>query len=153
MQKRLNIKAVQALNSVVITTADKYTEDQYFEGSNLIDTSKKIDTVKDYQTVVSVGPLVRTIKPGDLVMINPSRYARLKHEKGSLKDGIIKDNPVVRYEMPFITLDHKTYLKLVDNDIEFIITDHEYEEVEEPKQSIIIPGNTNLIVPDGNIIV
>lgn len=140
---KLNIKAIKPLNNQVITTAYEYEDD--VKVGNLLDVKHTKGTLKEYQRVVEVGPMVRSIEKGNLVMVNPKRYAKFKHQKGSLKDGVISDNPVIAYEFPIIELDHVPHLLLSDQDIDFVITDSE----EEPDA----PTNSNLIVPSNKVII
>ena len=140
---KLNIKAIKPLNNQVVTTAYEYEDDA--KVGNLLDVKHTKGTLKEYQRVIAVGPMVRSISEGDLVMVNPKRFAKFKHQKGSLKDGVISDNPVIAYEFPIIELDHISHLLLSDQDIDFVITDSE----EEPDA----PTSSNLIVPDNNIII
>lgn len=139
----LNIKKVRPLFTKIVTTCERYEEDQ--KTGVLIDTRKQAGAVKEYQTVVAVGSNPAGIKVGDVVMINPMRYAVMKHENGSLKDGVIKDNPVVGYQLPVIELNGVPHLLLETADIEYII--EEYEEntptVEEKaaKAGLYTPGS------------
>lgn len=139
----INIKKVRPLFTKIVTTCEKYTEDQ--KTGSLIDTRKQAGAVREYQTVVAVGSNPAGIKVGDVVMINPMRYAVMKHENGSLKDGVIKDNPVVGYQLPVIELNGVPHLLLETADIEYII--EEYEEntptVEEKaaKAGLYTPGS------------
>lgn len=139
----LNIKKIKPLNSYVVLTADKYEKSQTIGGSSILDTHKMEGALKEYQTVVAVGNLVRNIKEGDVVSINPKRYAVMKHQEGSLKDGVITDNPVIRYNFPTIMLDHEEYLLLQDNDINYVILESEEEPDEEP---VLIVPNNDIIV-------
>ena len=139
----LNIKKIRPMFNQVITTMEKYSDEELKTGS-IIDVHKVNNPIKEYQKVVAVGPMVRNIEVGDMVMINPKRYGKVLHKEGSLKDGIIKDNPVVSYNFNVIELDHTPFLLLLDQDIDFIID--EYEEEESAPQS-------DIIVPDNNIIV
>ena len=116
----------------LVATKENYTEKDVMQGGLI---SKAVGSLKEYQRVIAVGPMVRNVNVGDLVCINPKRYARHKHQAGSLKDGVITDNPVVAYEFNVIELDHQPYLLLTDQDIDFVI--EEYEE-EDPK-TIIVP--------------
>ena len=125
----------------VICTMEKYSDDDIKTGS-IIDVHKVNNPIKEYQKVVCVGPMVRTIKEGDLVMVNPRRYAKMKHQEGSLKDGIVSDNPVISYNFNVIKLDNVDYLLLTDQDIDFII--EEYEE-EKPQSDLIIPKNDIIV--------
>lgn len=139
----LRIKKVKPLFNMIITTMDLYEEDQLVNG--IIDATKQSGTLKEYQRVIAVGDTVRNIKEGDLVNINPKRYAQVKHKKGSLNDGIVQDNPVVSYNFNMIEVDGKQLLVLYDQDINFIIEDS--EEVEDPTPSALIHPNNNIIIP------
>lgn len=136
----LKVKKIKPLFTSLITTMDKYEQDKITDGG-LIDTSKQQGTLKEYQTVLAVGDSVRNIKVGDLVCVNPARFAVRKHEKGSMRDGIITDNPVVGYNFDIVEMDGKNCLLLQDRDIEFIIED--FEEVPDTIPSPLIqPDNT-----------
>ena len=105
--------------------------------------NKTAGTLKEYQVVLAVGSAVRDIKAGDIVCINPSRYAVKKFEDGSMKDGVISTNPVVSYKFPIIEIDKKECLLLQDRDIDFVI--EEYEE-EEPQSDIIVNANPPILI-------
>ena len=136
------LKKVKPLFNMLITTMNTYEEDQMRGG--IIDSSKQKGTLKEYQTVLSVGDSVRNIKVGDVVSINPKRYAQYKHKPGSLKDGVIEDNIVVGYNFNTLEVDGKSVLVLYDQDINFIV--EEFEEVESPAPT------SPLILPDNKII-
>lgn len=139
----IRIKRIKPLFTSVVTTMDRYTEDVTLE-SGLIDTTKQQGGIKEYQTVVAVGGSVRDIKVGDLVCINPIRYAVKKHQEGSLKDGVITDNPVIRFDFPTIEMNGKQYLYLQDRDIDFVI--EEFEEISElSPQPLILPEEKKII--------
>ena len=123
----IKIKKIKPLFNRVVTTAVTYKEDGVNDG--IVDASKSEGAIMEYQTVVSVGKMVTCVKPGDLVVINPTRYAVMKHKEGSLKDGVITDNPVLGYNFPLIELDGKPHLFIYDSDIDYIIK--EVEEVED----------------------
>lgn len=135
----LNIKKIKPMANYLVTTKDEYTKEDLNKGGLIV---KVEGTLKEYQKVVAVGPLVRGIQVGDLVCINPKRYAKYKHNPGSLKDGVITDNPVVSYNFNVIELDHVSHLLLTDQDIDFVI-----EEWEEEKKA------SNIIIPEKKIIV
>ena len=130
----LNIKKIRPVANYLVTTKDEYTEEDVRTGGLII---KMVGSLKEYQKVVAVGPMVRGIKVGDLVCINPKRYAKYKHQPGSLKDGVVTDNPVVAYNFNVIELDHVPHLLLTDQDIDFIIEDSEEEEVKD--NPVIVP--------------
>jgi hypothetical protein len=137
----LNIIKIRPMANYLVTTKDEYTEDDVKKGGLMI---KTVGSLKEYQKVVAVGPMVRGIQVGDLVCINPKRYAQYKHKPGQLKDGVITDNPVVSYHFNVIELDHISHLLLTDQDIDFVI--EEWNDEKEPEKS-------NIIIPERKIIV
>lgn len=136
----LKLKKIKPMFNNILTTMEKYEEDVISMGI----ITKKQGGLKEYQKVVEVGSSVRDVKEGDLVCINPKRFAVRKHQDGSLKDGVITDNPVTTYNFDVIELDGVQYLLLQDRDIDFIIT--ESEEVPEPVTSEIIKPSNKVIV-------
>ena len=130
--------------TALITTMDKYEENVRTSGG-LLDVTKQQGGLKEYQTVLAIGSSVRDIKVGDLVCVNPARFAVKQHQAGTLKDGVVTDNPVVKYNFDVIEMDGKQCLLLQDRDIDFII--EEYEEVPDPTPSPLIkPEEKKLIV-------
>ena len=121
------IKKVKPMFNGLITTMNKYEQDVKVKGTDLIDSSKS-NAVKEYQTVVAVGPMVRGIEVGDTVFINPNRYAVMKHKAGSLQDGVIKDNPVIGYNFDIVEIDGVNHLYLQDSDIKFVAEIEEFNE-------------------------
>lgn len=140
----LRINKVKPMFTSIVTTMEVYDQDIISNG--LIDGNKRQGMLKEYQTVLAVGSSVRDIKEGDLVCINPSRFAVRKHEAGSLKNNVITDNPVVTYNFDVIEIGGRQCLLLQDRDINFII--EEYEEVPEvvTTSPLIKPEEKKLIV-------
>lgn len=138
MQIRRPIK-IQPLFSKVVTTMDMYEDNVIKNG--IIQKTK--GNLKEYQTVVSVGDMVRSIKPGDIVAINLKNYAKMKHNPNSIKPDVIGDNPVVEYNPPIIVIDNKPHLMLDDRDIDYIVVESEMEEAEVP--TIVQPGKPSII--------
>lgn len=133
----LKAKKIKPLFTALITTMDTYTEDSVDINGLITDLNKRQGGLKEYQRVLAVGGSVREIKVGDLVCVNPTRFAIKKHQEGSLKDGIVTDNPTIKYNFDVVEMDGKQCLLLQDRDIDFII--EEFEEV---------PDNTSLIKPE-----
>lgn len=139
----LKIKKIKPLFNTLVTTMNKYEEDVTTNGL-LLDMKQRSGEIKEYQTVVAVGDTVRSIKVGDVVVINPKRFAIKKHQNGSLKDGVITDNPVVEYQFDVLEMEGEQYLYLQDIDINYIIED--YEEIEETPSSFILPEEKKIHV-------
>lgn len=131
----LKINKIKPLFTALITTMDRYEQDNITEGG-LIDTKKQQGTLKEYQKVLAIGDAVRGIKVGDLVCVNPARFAVRKHDKGSMRDGVITDNPVVTYNFDVVEMGGNQCLLLQDRDIEYVIED--YEEVPDSEPSPLI---------------
>lgn len=139
----LKVKKIKPMFTSLITTMDKYEQDVKIGG--LIDTSRQQGRLKEYQKVLAVGSSVRDIKVGNIVCVNPTRFAVRKHQAGSLKDGVVTDNPVTTYNFDVVEMDGKQCLLLQDRDIDFII--EEWEEIPDPTPSPIIqPEKKKLIV-------
>lgn len=122
----INIKKIKPMFNRVLTTCELYEAPVTTDG--IIDSSKEEGGIREYQKVVAVGPSVRSVKPGDLVVINPTRYQVMKHQDGSLKDGVITDNPVIGYNFPILPINNIPYLYIYDSDIDFVIK--EWEEID-----------------------
>jgi co-chaperonin GroES (HSP10) len=125
------IRKLRPMFTNIVTTMNTY-EDDTTTAAGIIDTRKQKGALKEYQTVIAVGNSVRDINPGDVVCINPIRYAQYKHDKNSLKD-LATDNPVVGYNFNVVEIDGKQCLLLHDQDIRYVI--EEYEEVPDPVPS------------------
>lgn len=139
----LKVKKIKPMFTSLITTMDKYEQDVKI--GSLIDTSKQQGGLKEYQKVLAVGSSVRDIKVGDIVCVNPTRFAVRKHQAGTLKDGIVTDNPVTTYNFDVVEMDGKQCLLLQDRDIDFII--EKWEDIPDPTSSSIIkPEEKKIIV-------
>ena len=125
------IKAIKPCFNGILVTCNKYPADYSVGG--IIDSSKA-NSVKEYQTVVAVGPMVRGIEVGDVVFINPKRYAVKKHREGTLKDGVITDNPIIGYNFTVIEIEDKPHLYIQDGDIDYVAIGEEIEE-----SSLVLP--------------
>lgn len=121
----LKINKIKPMANRVLTTCELYNEVVTADG--IIDSSKEEGSIREYQTVVAIGPTVRDVKVGDVVVINPTRYQIMKHREGSLKDGVITDNPVMGYNFPIMDINGKPHLYIFDSDVDFVMED--FEEV------------------------
>lgn len=117
------IKKIKPLYTRIVTTMDMYVEDQTTPGG-ILDVTKLKHGIKEYQKVISVGTSVRNIKEGDLVCINPDRYAVRKFSENSIKNDIM-ENQVTRYNFNVVKLEDKEYLLLDEADVEFIVEDYD----------------------------
>lgn len=138
----MKVKAIQPIFDNVLTTLDVYEDDVYEDGIII----KYKGNPKWEQKVIKAGPNT-PFKEGMIVHINPIRYAKMKHKEGTLKDGVISDNPIIEYKLPIIEIGNDLGLLLQSNDIDYIITDYEMVKVEKPKNNkLILPGKKKIIV-------
>lgn len=122
----MKIKKIKPLFTAIVTTANKYEE--FTTQSGIIVASKKKGDLKPYQTVIAVGDSVRNIKPGDVVSINFTRYARPVQvpDANSIKNNIQGYHAELEYHFNILDIDGKECLFLQNNDIDFVI--EEFEE-------------------------
>lgn len=132
----IKLKKVTPMFNKIITTAE-FTEE--LTDSGIITNTKK--SVDEFQTVIAVGDSVRSIKVGDVVCVDPNRYAVRKYKKDSAKADMEEyANTIIDYEIPLIILDGVKHLMIMDSDVLFIVDD--YEKIE-PKQII---DNTKVLI-------
>lgn len=146
---KINIHKIVPTFTTVLVTSYKYKTDPTNTSGLVTDTNKLAGSLKDFQFVVAVGPMVRNCKPGDLVQINPSRYAVVKQAKDN---SISKDiegyhAKIVDYNFKGVKIDGEQYILLQDNDIEFVIEDYTEEEVVQKQESKIEVVKQNIILP------
>lgn len=136
----LHVTKIKPLFDHLLITADKFEKDMIHSGVIL---ANKGD-LKLWQTVVAVGSVVRDIKVGDKVMINPNDFAVKKYNKNSVQNDL-DNNPVLTYNFPFETIDDekgepKDYLYISDRNVKYVFEGIEKDE------SLILPGKPKLIV-------
>jgi co-chaperonin GroES (HSP10) len=139
----LHIKEIKPLLTNILTTGNKYEKD---EKQNGLIIAKKGD-LKLYQEVMAVGSMVRDIKVGDKVMINPKQYAVKKYDPNSVKEDMGM-NSTIGYNMPWVTIDDaegnpQECLMLIDRDIEFVFNG---EETDEEQSSLILPRENKVLL-------
>ena len=120
----MKIKKIKLMYTRILTTMDTYVESDVTSASGIIDASKLKKGVKEYQKVLAVGTDVRNIHVGDMVCINPDRYAVRKFSKNSVKNDIM-ENYITGYNFNVMNYDGQDCLMLDEQDVEFIIEDYE----------------------------
>lgn len=93
--EELKLKKIQVRNNSILTTADRY-EDMSLDldkKSKILSLNETGKAHKLVQRVINVGPMVRDIKEGDIVFLNPLHYLKreLVEQKNSL-DADIREN-------------------------------------------------------------
>lgn len=136
----LHVTKIKPLFDHLLITADRFDKDMIHNG---VIVAGKGD-LKLWQTVVAVGSVVRDIKVGDKVMINPNDFAVKKYNKNSVQNDL-DNNPVLTYNFPFETVDDekgnlKDYLYISDKNVKYV-----FEGIEKD-DSLILPGKPKLII-------
>lgn len=132
--KDLKIKKLKPQFTTVITTLDVY-EDNLIEDGIVVAPK---GALKLYQRVVAVGPNVRELKEGDLVLLNLQNYLKRKWKENSVKEDMENMEESFVYDFPKIIIDGKLYAKLQDRDIDGIIEDYEEVEIIESESDSLI---------------
>jgi threonine dehydrogenase-like Zn-dependent dehydrogenase len=115
---------------------NRVTEDVKTE-SGIIDPTKSLVGIDEFQKVIAVGPNVRDIKVGDLVSINPTRFGKRVHKEGSIQQATVNDNPVTEYIFPTIMVNGQECLFLQDRDINYVVDS--WQVIEDKKTIKKIP--------------
>lgn len=145
----LKIKSLKPMFSGILCTANKYNEYQFVAGTNIVDSTKTVGQLKEYQTVIAIGSMVRNVEVGDVVCINPKNYAERMYEKGSTKSSMTENyNPVVRYHFNIVEVNDVDHLLIQENDVDFVVTDSEEIEDTPPVQNIISEKKPTIIMPN-----
>lgn len=121
--KELILKDIQPLNTQILTTAERYTEDGLAQNGLILDVKKTAGSYKLYQTVLSVGPMVRQLKPGDVIAINPIQYIKPEHpeDEDSVRGVVKVRNTYTKIELPILMVDGEERMLLQERDADFII--------------------------------
>ena len=111
--------------------------------------NKKGD-MKEYQTVLEVGPMVRDLKVGDKVMLNMLHFAVMQYDANSVKNDMGM-NKIKGYQFPKIELTSKdgSIQECLYIDQQDVVFSFEGEEVQGKRNPIIIPGKKRIIVSQG----
>lgn len=127
----LKIKKVKPLTNKIITTANKYDDDCHLTMDGMIiDKHKMKGALKLYQTVLAVGPLVKDVKVGDVVLIDPTRYGVRDWEENVSnqtdkfskkgKDMLLN----IKFDIPSIIIDEHECLELYEADCKYILLEY-----------------------------
>lgn len=134
----LNIKKIRPMANYMLVTKEEY-DGKETDGGIVIPKGN----LKEYQKVVAVGPMVRSIQVGDLVCVNPKRYAVYKYKGDSLKGDIEGMQKIMSYNFNVVKMDGVNYLLITDQDVDFVIEDFEVIPespiIQAPQQKIIMP--------------
>lgn len=127
----LKITKIKPMFTDLIITAEKFENDTFDNG---ILVGNKGD-LKAYQTVVAIGNAVRDIEVGDKVMVNFDMFAEHKISPNSVKDKMDIDNPVIKWNIPWVVMsdeqgNDRDYIKIPVNAVEFVF---EGEEIDSPE--------------------
>lgn len=114
----------------IVTTMDRFESN---ENKLILDIKEAEGVVKDIQQVLAIGPLVRDVKVGDYVRINPDRYIRVKH---NLRDDLNNENEMeVKINFPVVDLESGRFLFLTEGDVDYVI--EEFAEEKKEEESIL----------------
>lgn len=140
--KIIKAKEIKPMFDNVLVTFNKLDEDAMING-----VAVPKGTFLWEQKVISADENNTPFNGGEIVHLNLVRYQQLKHKPGSIKEGVIGDNPIIGYKLPIVEIDNKEYLLLESRDIDYIITKYDEIEPEKPKKNtIIMPEKKSIIL-------
>lgn len=122
--KDIKITKIKPPFTTVITTLNVYEEDLIVDG--IVRVPK--GSLKLYQEVVAVGPNVRDIKEGDLILLNLQNYVKRKYRDNSIKEDISEMEEEYTFDIPKIIINDTLYGKFQERDMDGVI--EEFEEIE-----------------------
>ena len=140
----LKITKIKPVATRMLVTGEVYSEDMYNDHG--IIESKKGD-MREYQTVLEVGPMVRDIKVGDKVMLNMMHFAVMQYDPNSIKKDMGMQK-IKGYQFPKIELTKEDGGKqeCLYIDQQDIVFSFEGEEVQGKKNPIITPEKKGIII-------
>lgn len=140
----LNISKINPVATRMLVTGEVYSEDMYNDYG--IIENKKGD-MKEYQTVIEVGSMVRDIKVGDKVMLNMMHFAVMQYDPNSIKKDMGMQK-IKGYQFPKVELTKGDGSKqeCLYIDQQDIVFSFEGEEVQGKKNPIIMPADKKVIV-------
>ena len=120
----MKIKKIKPMFTTIVTTMDLYKEN--VKSDELIDVTQEKTGVMEFQKVLAIGDMVRAVKVGDLVKINPDKYAVKKQVKKNVSQEIEGYAPeIVGYNFRVEIIDDKECMLLQENDVDYIVEDYE----------------------------
>ena len=148
-------KMIETMFNRIVTTHKRYSREEALTVGGIF-TNMEGKTM-EYQRVLAVGPSVRGVKVGDLVCIDPSRYAQLLHKEGltNIDKKITSDDMRMAAIFPLETIytqgedgieTSETVMVLYDSDVIYVVP--EYEDF----HPIIERAPSGIIVPPGGIV-
>ncbi len=79
-------------------------------------------SLDEYQTVLSKGTVVRDIEEGDVICLNPARFAKYQEQKSRVKAAVEGYEKVLTgYEFPIITTGYGNVMLIHDSDVKYIV--------------------------------
>lgn len=121
-------EVIKPIGDIIITTASRYSDNKMMTSTVVpLKDTQLAGTVKEFQTVVSVGPYAENqgISVGDKVLVNLSNYADTRFKKETLQtasQGSENYNTVVNYYIPKLSIDGQDHLRLSVRDIVAVVT-------------------------------
>lgn len=136
----LHITKIKPVFNHLLITADKFDKDMIQAG---VIVANKGD-LKLWQKVIAIGSAVRDVKVGDMVMIDPMKYAVRKYNKNSVQNDL-DNNPVLTYNFPFETVDDEKgepqdCLYITEDAVKYVF------EGKEKDEALITPGKKQFII-------
>lgn len=134
---------MKPLFTKILVTANTYTEEECVSENGLLE-KDQVGMLREVQEVISVGSSVKEFKPGDLVQINFSHYARKRYSKDETKADMPDEyfNETISYEIPMFEVNGELVLQVDVQDVLFVVEEFEVEttdvKVQAAKKTVLV---------------
>jgi hypothetical protein len=110
------------------------------EKNKIINKEEQMVYFDEFQTVLRVGSVVRDVYMGDVVCVNPKRFAKYQEQKSKVRAAVEGyEKVLVGYEFPIIETAFGNVMLISDTDVRYIVEDGFNEP--EPKDMTMTDGD------------
>jgi hypothetical protein len=94
------------------------------EDKKVIDKDQQMIYFDEFQTVLRVGSVVRDINVGDVICVNPKRFAKYQEQKSRVRAAVEGyEKVLIGYDFPIISTSFGDVMLITDGDVKYIIED------------------------------
>lgn len=121
MEQKLPNKIKPRANEIVISANIVEVKT---DKKKVINKDEQLVYFDEFQTVLRVGSIVRDIKVGDVIAVNPNRFAKYQEQKSKVRASVEGYEKVLTgYEFPIIQTGFGEVMLITDSDVKYIVED------------------------------
>lgn len=116
LPKRIRPRANEIVISANLVEVDK--------NDKVIDKDEQKLYFDEFQTVLRVGSVIRDLKIGDVISVNPKRFAIYQEQKSKIRAAVEGyEKVLVGYDFPIIATGFGDVMLITDADVKYIVED------------------------------